>query len=555
MDINNQNQLWLQNTDGVWKDDLMAAQGDTKELEDRFYKSLEFGTGGLRGVIGTGTNRMNIYTVKRASKGLSDYIVSIKPDGAKIAVSYDSRNYSKEFAAAAAEVFAAAGIEVHIYKELQPTPLCSFAVRRLGCDAGIMVTASHNPKIYNGYKVYGADGCQLNLEASEKVLEYINLIDDYFGIKTGKFEDYVNSGAIKYIDDSIYQEFLGKVAGCSQGLPAVKGIKVVYTPLNGTGNVPVREILRRRGFGAVSVVPEQEMPDGNFTTCPYPNPESPAALKLAIERAAKEEAHIVIATDPDCDRVGIAVRHNGEYVLLNGNETGVLMAEYILSSRKRNQTLPDRPYIIKTIVTTDIIHDIIKDYGGEVGDVLTGFKFIGERLKLMEDNGTLEDFVLGFEESYGYLAAPYVRDKDGVVAAMLAAEMCDYYAAQGQSLVEVLEGLYKKYGYHGSILHTVEFKGKTGIENMNKRIAVLRSKPPEKFGTRNVIEFKDYSKGIDGLPPSDVMSFVMGDAKILVRPSGTEPKLKVYILGKGSTKSERDAMLNSLLPEIVAYFE
>ncbi|HEY8443737.1 MAG TPA: phospho-sugar mutase [Clostridia bacterium] len=549
-----QNEVWLNNVQGYWKEDLLSVQGNDEELKDRFYKSLEFGTGGLRGIIGSGTNRMNIYTVKKASFGLAQYVVS-KNKNAKIAVSYDSRNFSYEFAHAAAEVFASFGIKVYIFSTLNPTPLLSFAVRELNCDAGVMVTASHNPKEYNGYKVYGPDGCQLTLEASEEVLKKIEAIEDIFSIQTDTFENYLKDNKIEYISSEVYLNFIGSVISRSVSDDAPKNIKLVYTPLNGTGYIPVKDVLRRRGFENVYIVPEQELPDGSFKTCPYPNPEAQEALTLAIKLADAKKADLILATDPDCDRLGVGVRHKGKIKLITGNEIGILLVDYLLSERKRLGTLPQNPIIIKTIVSTDLIYDIAKDYNAEVIDVLTGFKFIGEKIGLLESRGEVDRFVFAFEESYGYLAGPYVRDKDGVVAAMLVAEMADKYLSQGKTLVDRLEELYEHYGYHTSVQKSIEFKGIQGAQEMNQKIDAIRNNPPSALGKYDVKQFKDYLRGIDDLPASNVLSIIVDGAKVLIRPSGTEPKLKIYVLASSSTPSQVKTFSQELLTAAAKYFE
>lgn len=553
-DILKQNEIWLKNVEGYWKKDLESVQDNQNEITDRFYKSLEFGTGGLRGIIGSGTNRMNIYTVKKASLGLAQYIVA-NNQNPSIAISYDSRNFSYEFAHAAAEVFAFSGIKVYIFSTLNPTPLLSFAVRNLKCNAGVMVTASHNPKAYNGYKVYGSDGCQLTLEASEDVLNRINAIEDIFSIKTDTFENYLQSGKISYIDSNVYEEFIKNVISCSVAEEGTKDIKIVYTPLNGTGYIPVTDVLRRRGFQNVSVVPEQELPDGNFETCPYPNPEAAEALSLAIKLADKKDADLILATDPDSDRLGTGVRHKGKIRLLTGNEVGILLSDYLLSEKKRLGKLPAAPFIIKTIVTTDLIYEIAKDYNAKVYDVLTGFKFIGEKLGVIENQNGLDNFILAFEESYGYMAGPYVRDKDGVVAAMLVAEMAEHYLHQGKTLVDRLNEIYEQYGYNANVLKSLEFKGMEGIKEMNEKIDALRNNPPKSLDKYELIEFKDYQKGIEGLPPSNVLSLIVNGGKVLVRPSGTEPKLKIYVLCQADSPAKLKGFSEDLLNATLKFFE
>lgn len=552
-DILHQNEIWLKNVSGYWKSDLESVQNNKDEITDRFYKSLEFGTGGLRGIIGSGTNRMNIYTVKKASLGLGQYIVA-NNNNSSIAISYDSRNFSYEFAHAAAEVFASLGIKVHIFSTLNPTPLLSFAVRYLKCDAGIMVTASHNPKIYNGYKVYGSDGCQLTLEASEDVLKRINAIEDIFAINTDSFENYLHSGKISYIDCNVYEKFMENVISCSVSDNKPKNIKVVYTPLNGTGYIPVTDILRRRGFQDISIVSEQELPDGNFETCPYPNPEAAEALNLAIKLADKKDADLILATDPDADRLGIGVRHKGKIKLMTGNEVGILLADYLLSEKKRLGTLPSNPFIIKTIVTTDLIYEIAKDYNAQVFDVLTGFKFIGEKIGIAEKQNQLDNFILGFEESYGYMAGAYVRDKDGVVASMLVAEMAEHYLNQQKTLVDRLNEIYEHYGYNSNILKSIEFKGMEGTKEMNEKIQAVRNNPPKFLGKYELKEFKDYQKGIEGLPSSNVLSLIVDGGKVLIRPSGTEPKLKIYVLCQAENPSKLKGFSEDLLNAALKYF-
>jgi phosphoglucomutase len=548
-----QNQLWLKHVKGFWKKDLEAAQNDENEIKDRFYKSLEFGTGGLRGIIGSGSNRMNIYTVKKASYGLGEYIVS-NNDNPSIAISYDSRNFSYEFAHAAAEVFSSLKIKVHIFSTLNPTPLLSFAVRSLKCDAGIMVTASHNPKAYNGYKVYGSDGCQLTLEASEAVLQRIDAIQDIFSIKTDTFENYLNQGIINYIDSNVYESFMDNVISCSVSDNQPKDIKIVYTPLNGTGYIPVTDILRRRGFQNVNIVPEQELPDGNFETCPYPNPEAAETLALAIKLADKKNADLILATDPDCDRLGIGVRQKGKIKLLTGNEVGILLTDYLLSEKKRLGKLPSKPFIIKTIVTTDLIYEIAKDYNAKVYDVLTGFKFIGEKLGVIEKQNELDNFILAFEESYGYMAGAYVRDKDGVVAAMLVAEMAQHYLCQQKTLIDRLEEIYECYGYNANLLKSIEFKGMQGIKEMNEKIEAIRNNSPAALGKYEIKQFKDYQKGIEGLPSSNVLSLIVDGGKVLIRPSGTEPKLKIYVLCQAESPSRLKGFSEDLLNAALKYF-
>ncbi|MEG2597163.1 MAG: phospho-sugar mutase, partial [Oscillospiraceae bacterium] len=428
--------------------ELQQIKGNAEEINDRFYRELEFGTGGLRGVIGAGTNRMNIYTIRKATQGLANYVTANWKDGS-VAVSYDSRNKSDIFAREAARVLAANGVKVHIYSELMPTPCLSFAVRELKCSMGIMVTASHNPAKYNGYKAYGADGCQITNETADAVLCNIKSVNEFDDVHVMDFQQAVERGMISYISEDVVEAFYNNVLRQSINRDVVQscGFKLVYTPLNGTGNKPVREILKRIGLSNVTVVKEQENPDGNFTTCPFPNPEIVEALDLGLKLCKETDADLLLATDPDCDRVGIAVKYQEKYKLLTGNEVGALLLQYIASQRKEKGTLPKRPIAVKTIVTTDLINCIAAEYGIEVVDVLTGFKYIGEKIGKLEKSGEESRYVFGFEESYGYLCGTYVRDKDAVVSSMLICEMAAFYANQGKNLVEVLQELYKKYGY------------------------------------------------------------------------------------------------------------
>ena len=438
--------LWCKNAveDSDLQTELTGIKGDSDAINDRFYRDLEFGTGGLRGVIGAGTNRMNIYTVRRATQGFADYL-NQEYSSPSVAISYDSRIKSDVFSKAAAEVLAANGIKVHIYKELMPTPCLSWAVRSLKCQGGIMVTASHNPAKYNGYKVYGEDGCQITLRGAEIILEKINSLDIFKDVKRANFDEELKKGTISYISDDITEAFYQRVLaeGINTDLCASSGLKVVYTPLNGTGNKPVREILKRIGITDVTVVREQEKPDGSFSTCPYPNPEIRAALQVGLSYCDKVKPDLLLATDPDCDRVGIAVPDgNGGYALFSGNEVGAMLLEYICEQRIRKGTMPKDPVAVKTIVTTDIVNLIGKEYGVKIIDVLTGFKFIGEQIGFLEEKGEEDRYIFGFEESYGYLSGGYVRDKDAVDASMLICEMAAYYRTKGISLIQARENLY-----------------------------------------------------------------------------------------------------------------
>lgn len=554
MDIKELYKLWCDSAvdDSDLQRELEDIKNDDEAINDRFYRELEFGTGGLRGVIGAGTNRMNIYTVRRATQGFADYINEAF-SSPSVAVSYDSRIKSDIFAKAAAGVFAANGIKVYIYKELMPTPALSFAVRELGCSAGVMITASHNPSKYNGYKAYGSDGCQLNLESAEAVIKKVNSLDIFRDVKNVSFEEADNNKMVEYISDDVTNEYYKNVLsqGINTSLVADSGIKVVYTPLNGTGNKPVRKILDMIGIKDVTVVPEQELPDGNFTTCPYPNPEIREALELGLKLCESVKPDLLLATDPDCDRVGIAVPdENGSYVLFSGNEVGAMLLEYICSQRSENGTMPPDPVTVKTIVTTDIVKKIAEKYGVRVIEVLTGFKFIGEQIGILEKNNEENRFIFGYEESYGYLAGTYVRDKDAVIASMLICEMTAYYRTQGISLIQARENMYREYGVFAHTQHSFTFEGASGMKKMDDIMTSLRNNIPDKISGYKVEGFDDYqtriSKNIltDGtsnidLPESNVLAFRLSDgAGVIIRPSGTEPKIKAYYTTTGKTEAE-----------------
>ncbi len=521
--------------------ELKEMAGNNELISDAFYTDLEFGTAGLRGVIGAGTNRMNIYTVAQASQGLADYVNSTTRGGS-IAISYDSRIKSDVFAKASAEIFAANGLKVYIFKELMPTPMLSFAVRRLKCDAGIMVTASHNPAKYNGYKAYGPDGTQLNPEAADYVLSIMKSVDPFNEINTMDFDLAVKEGKIEYIGDDIINEYLDAVATqqIEKGID-MSNLKVIYSPLNGTGNKPVREILKRVGITNVTIVPEQELPDGNFPTAPYPNPEIRQAFECALKLAETTPADLLLATDPDCDRVGIAVNQNGEYQLITGNDVGALLLYYILSRKTANGTLPENPIAVKTIVTSELCQKICDDYGCELINVLTGFKFIGEQLSILEANGEEERFVLGYEESYGYLAGTHCRDKDAIVASMLICKMAAYYKNKGKTLIDVLNHIYRKYGFYYCSQSSFTCEGQSGMAKIKGIMEDLRQNPPKCIAGYDVVKINDYKKSISyntvtneetkiNLPSSNVLSFFLSDSSsIIVRPSGTEPKIKLYI--------------------------
>lgn len=529
---------------------------DNKSLvEDAFYRDLEFGTGGLRGVIGAGTNRMNIYVIRKASQGLANYI-NKHFDKPSISISYDSRIKSDVFSKTAAEVFAANGIKVFIYKELMPTPCLSYAVRELHTSGGIMVTASHNPAKYNGYKVYGNDGCQITTEAAAEILNEINNIDS-FKTKYSSFEENVKSGMITYIDDELITRFINRVKEESVlfGEEIDKNVKIVYSPLHGTGLKPVTRILKETGYKNVVVVKEQEEPDGNFTTCPYPNPEIKEAMALGMEYAKKENADLLIATDPDCDRVGIAIRNGEDYVLMSGNQVGVLLLDYVCSQRVKHNKMPANPVYIKTIVTTDMANKVAENYGVAHKDVLTGFKYIGEQILFLEKKHQETAYILGFEESYGYLSGSYVRDKDAVNGSFLIVEMFAYYRSKGISLLDKLNELYKKYGYYTNYLNSYEFEGAKGFKKMNGIMEFFRNKVNEIDGMK-IKEIKDYDKGIEGLPKSNVLKLIFenGDS-VVVRPSGTEPKLKIYISLCGKSVRDNDNKYRSLIKCVEEYLK
>ena len=523
-----------------------------KDIEDSFYKNLSFGTGGLRGTIGAGTNRMNVHTVGKASQGLADYL-NKNYEAASVVVGYDSRIKSDVFAKTAADIFAANGIQVHLWPELLPVPTVSFATRYLKADAGVMITASHNPSKYNGYKVYGADGCQITTEAATAILAEIEKLDIFADVKMDG-----DASKIASIQSEVLTAFIEEVKGQSVlfGEEVDKNVAIVYSPLNGTGLVPVTRTLAEMGYSNVTVVEEQRLPDGNFPTCPYPNPEIKEAMSLGMEYAKKYNADLLLATDPDCDRVGIAVKSaHGDYVLLSGNETGLLLLDYICSQRIKHGKMPADPVMVKTIVTMDLGERIASNYGVRTIDVLTGFKFIGEQIGMLEKAGKVDSYIFGFEESYGYLSGSYVRDKDGVNAAYLICEMFSYYKTQGISLLDKLNEIYTKYGYCLNTLHSFEFDGAAGFTKMQE-IMVEFHKGLDIIGGKKVIETLDYSKGLNGLPKSYVLKFMLEDnCSVVVRPSGTEPKLKTYISVSAENKEAAEAMEAIMAAELAEMFE
>ena len=562
-DINKLYDLWL--TSATADKDLIPELESVKDDEeaklDRFYKNLEFGTAGLRGVIGAGTNRMNVYTVNQATQGLADYL-NEEFDEPSVAIAYDSRIKSKEFAESAAGVLAANGIKVYIYPELIPTPMLSFAVRRLSCSSGIIITASHNPSKYNGYKCYDPNGYQMTDEAAEKTYNYIQNIDMFTGVKSMSFDDALAEDMVDYIEDWLYDEYFEHVLSCRVNPDKIKkaDLKVIYTPLNGAGNKPVRKVLKKAGIKNVTVVKDQEKPDGNFPTCPYPNPEIRQAFECAIESAKSSDVDLLLATDPDCDRVGIAVRDGDEFVLMTGNEVGAMLCEYLLSNLKEQNKLPENPVVVKSIVTTPLIETICSSYGAEVADLLTGFKYIGELITNLEKEGKEDNFVVGMEESYGYLRGIHARDKDAVVASLMIAEMAAVYKLKGISLKQFMDSIYKKYCMYLNTVMNFAFEGASGMQKMTDIMNSLRENAPESFAGKKVVKIADYktSKIVDvitneegdiNLPKSNVLSYSLEDnSKVIIRPSGTEPKIKIYITACGETRKESE-MKTSLMSE------
>ena len=536
---------WLEN---AAEDDLhsLLREMSQEEIEDAFYKNLAFGTEGLRGTIGAGTNRMNVYTVAKASQGLADYLVKnfFRPS---VVIGFDSRIKSDVFARTAASVFAANGVLTHLWPHLNPVPTVSFAVRYLSASAGIMITASHNPSKYNGYKVYGEDGCQITTKAAAEILGEIEKLDIFIDVKRLDFDAAVSEGKITYISEDVLTAFVENVKNQSVlfGEKVNRDAAIVYSPLNGTGLIPVTRTLKEMGYTNITLVEEQRLPDGAFPTCPYPNPEIREAMALGLEYARRCNADLLLATDPDCDRVGIAVKDDrGEYVLLSGNETGLLLLDYICSQRAKHHKMPDNPVMVKTIVTMDLAERIAADYGVRTVNVLTGFKYIGEQIGFLEQAKKTDSFVFGFEESYGYLSGSYVRDKDAVAGAFLICEMFSYYAAHGSSIWEKLQELFSRYGYCLNTLHSYEFDGPAGFEKMKNIMRRFHEeagpgKTLASLGGKKILKVLDYNQGLDGLPKSDVLKYLLEDnCSAVIRPSGTEPKLKVYISVSAATKAE-----------------
>ena len=534
--------------------ELKSVEGNRDEILDRFWQNLAFGTGGLRGVLGAGTNRMNVYTVGQATQGLANYL-NEDFENPSVAIGYDSRINSDRFAQYAATVLAANGVKVYLYKELMPTPIVAYAVRRLGCSSGIVITASHNPSKYNGYKCYDQRGYQMTDEAAAKTLGYINACDIFADVKTVDFDAALADGSIEYIPDDFLDDYFARVLSRSVNPEACEkaGLSVIYTPLNGTGNKPVRKVLAMAGIKDVTVVPSQELPDGKFPTCPFPNPEIREAFNEALQLAETKKADLLLATDPDCDRVGIAVLTNGEYKLLTGNDVGCLLVDYILSQKQAKGALAAKPVVIKSIVSTEMAAAIAESYGAEVANVLTGFKYIGELMTELENKGEADRFEIGFEESYGYLTGMHTRDKDAVNASLLICEMAAYYKLQGKTLADVMDGLYARFGYWNNQLFNYYFEGADGMAKMVAMMEALRAQYPATLGGKKVATVTDYKlrktvNMADGseeavtLPVSNVIVLKMENKdEVIVRPAGTEPKLKVYAMVQGADEAAAKA--------------
>lgn len=562
---------WLnsQYVDEETKEELRKIQ-DEKEIEDRFYQELEFGTGGLRGVIGAGSNRLNNYTVGKATQGLADYINKNYSGEKSVSIAYDSRNKSKEFADRAASVLCANGISVNLFESLRPTPVLSFTVKHLKSKAGIVITASHNPKQYNGYKVYNEDAGQVTDKAAKEILDCITALEDFSCVKSMDLEEAKKSKLLNIIGENVDKVYIEKVKDLTIRKELVekyaKGLKIIYTPIHGSGNIPVRRVLKELGYENVNVVKEQEKPDGNFPTAPYPNPEQPSVFKLALEMAKEVKPDVIFGTDPDCDRIGIVVKDSeGEYKVLTGNQTGVLLTNYIVSSLKELKELPKNGVVIKTIVTSEMARKIADDYNIETLDVLTGFKYIGEKIKEFE-NTKSNTYLFGFEESYGCLAGTFVRDKDAVIGAMLVCEMVLYYKNKGLSLFDALTELYNKYGYYKETLVSLELQGKEGQEKIQKALEHLRTSMKKEVGGVKISKAFDYKLSIEKnilegsskkieLPKSNVLKFILEDGSwFVVRPSGTEPKMKVYmsVIGKSQVDADdKSDKFNKSVMEII----
>jgi phosphoglucomutase len=568
MDFMNSYKLWLEKAceDEDLVKELKSIEDNEKEIYERFYRSLEFGTAGLRGVIGAGTNRMNIYVVRQATQGLANYVLNKYGKGA-VAISHDSRIKADLFMNEAAKVLAANGIKVYITSELQPTPVLSYLVRYFKCQAGIMVTASHNPAKYNGYKAYGEDGCQMTDVAADAVYSEIQKLDMFDDVKTMDLNEALDKGLVEYVSDDVYTSYLEEVKKqqVNPGVCKDADLKVVYTPLNGCGNKLVRRVLKEIGVNDVTIVKEQELPDGNFPTCPYPNPEIKEALQKGLDLCEKVKPDLLLATDPDSDRVGIAVKdYDGSYRLITGNEDGIMLTDYILSNRKSNGTLPEKPVVVKTIVTSKLLEKLCEKYGAELKNVLTGFKYIGEVILGLEQKGEEDRYTFGFEESYGYLAGTYVRDKDAVVASMLICEMAATFKKQGKTLAQVIDGIYEEYGYYMNKTLSFEFDGAEGMQKMADIMANIRENAPAEIDGKKVVKFADYKLSVEknletgeekviNLPKSNVLQYNLeGEHMVIVRPSGTEPKIKLYLTAVGENKDNASEIIDSIAADTKA---
>ena len=574
MDAKKRYEEWMENPyfDKDTKAELKSIESDEKEMEERFYRDLEFGTGGLRGIIGAGTNRMNIYTVRKATQGLANFIRKEKAEKKGAAIAFDSRNMSPEFAQEAALCLAANGIKAYIFPSLRPTPMLSFALRELGCTAGIVITASHNPPEYNGYKVYWEDGAQITYPKDEQIIGEVNAVTDYASVKTMNREDAEKAGLYQVIGSEIDDKYIEALKSLAIHPEIIRqeaqNLKIVYTPLHGTGNIPVRRILKELGFEKVYVVKEQELPNGDFPTVSYPNPEDKNAFKLALELAKEVDADIVLATDPDADRLGVYAKDTktGEYMSFTGNMSGMLILEYILSQKKALGTLPENGAVVTTIVSGKMSREVTRDYGMTLIETLTGFKYIGEQIKFFEQNHD-HTYVFGYEESYGCLVGTHARDKDAVVAVMALCEVAAYCRHQGITLCDQMENLFKKYGYYKEGLCTVTLKGQEGAKKIQSMMEQIRTKVPETIGGLKVLQFRDYREDVakdcvtgqettTGLPKSNVLYFELEDgAWCCIRPSGTEPKIKFYIGVKGTDNADAQKKLDELTKAVEALAE
>ncbi len=542
--------------EGDLKNELTGISGNDEEIQSRFAKSLEFGTAGLRGILGAGSNRMNEFTVRQATQGLADYVTSL--GGGSVAIAYDSRHFSVEFARESASVLAANGIKVYLYKRLMPTPILSFTVRRLSCAAGIMITASHNPAEYNGYKAYGSDGCQMTTEAADDVFRNIQATDIFSGVKTTDFDCAMASGAIQYVSEDVLNDYYAAVSAqmLNLGICRDNPIRLVYSPLNGTGREPVLHVLNQMGIKDINIVKPQEFPDGAFPTCTYPNPETKAALQLGLNLCAETDAELFLATDPDADRLGVAIRDGKGYRILTGNEVGILLLQYIAHARRDRHTMPENPVAVRSIVSTPMADLVAAKYGVQLVKTLTGFKWIGDQILRLEQKGQENRFIFGFEESCGYLSGSYCRDKDAVFAAMMMCELCAYNKSKGISIVQLLDSLYKEFGYYRDKVISISFDGLNGITEMNGIMDSLFACPPNKVAGYTVKFVSDYRSGIrssDGksenieLPSSDVLELGLEKGiRLIIRPSGTEPKMKVYI----TVRAESEKAAITLLDEV-----